>query len=318
MSSGDNVALCLEDLCKSYGRIRAVDHLSLQVHAGEMTGFLGPNGAGKSTTLYMTTRLVHPSGGKIKIFGHNVWDNFKSAVQYVGTMVETPSFYEYLSGRKNLELMGRLRGNVTGKEIREILERIGLLERQNDKVSTYSHGMKQRLGLGMALLGKPRLLVLDEPTNGMDPEGTREILSFLQERVKNDGLTVFISSHLLYEIEEYCNRVFVINHGRLISSGKVTEILAPHENIVLVTFGGKPPDPTALLKEEPIKHIESVPGGLYEITLANRDTVWLNGLLLNRGYKVSALTPKRKTLKEFFLSITGENNGQHGNTSSAQ
>jgi len=308
VSSDDNVALCLDDLCKSYGRITAVDHLSLQIHAGEIAGFLGPNGAGKSTTLYMTSRLVHPSGGKIEIFGHNVWGNFKSAIQHVGTMVETPSFYEYLSGRKNLELMGRLRGNVTGKEIRKILERIGLLERQNDKVATYSHGMKQRLGLGMALLGRPRLLVLDEPTNGMDPEGTREILSFLQERVKNDGLTVFISSHLLYEIEEYCDKVFVINHGRLISSGKVKEILAPHDNVVQVTFGGKPPDPTALIKEEGIEHIETLPGELFEITLANRDAAWLNDLLLKREYKVSSLTPKRKTLKEFFLSITGGKN----------
>lgn len=307
--SANDTALRLDGLCKSYGRIRAVDHLSLEVCAGEMAGFLGPNGAGKSTTLYMTTRLVHPSGGKIEIFGHDVWNNFKLAIQYVGSMLETPSFYEYLSARKNLELMGRLRGNNDGKEIGEILERTGLSERQNDKVATYSHGMKQRLGLGMALLGKPRLLVLDEPTNGMDPEGTREILSFLQEKVKNDSLTVFISSHLLYEVEEYCDRVFVINNGRLISSGKVKEILAPHDNVVLVSFGGKPPDPTALIKEEGIEHIESLPGQMFEITLTNRDGVWLNKLLLSRGYKVSSLTPKRKTLKEFFLSITGGQNG---------
>jgi len=309
VSSHDNAALRLNEVCKSYGRIRAVDHLSLEVHAGEMAGFLGPNGAGKSTTLYMSSRLVHPSGGKIEIFGHDVWDDFKSAIQYVGTMVETPSFYEYLSARKNLELMGRLRGNVTDREIDENLERTGLFERQNDKVATYSHGMKQRLGLGMALLGQPRLLVLDEPTSGMDPEGTREVLSFLQEKVKNGGLTVFISSHLLYEVEEYCDRVFVINHGRLISSGRVKEILAPHENIVLVTFRGKPPDPTALIKEEGIKHIESLGGELFEFTLANRDSIWLNKFLLNTGYKVSSLTPKRKTLKEFFLSITGGKNG---------
>ena len=115
--SANDAALRLDDLCKSYGRIRAVDHLSLEVHAGEMAGFLGPNGAGKSTTLYMTTRLVHPSGGKIEIFGHNVWKNFKRAIQYVGTMLETPSFYEFLSARKNLELMSRLRGNADGKEI---------------------------------------------------------------------------------------------------------------------------------------------------------------------------------------------------------
>jgi ABC-type multidrug transport system ATPase subunit len=307
--SANDIALRLDDLCKSYGRIRAVDHLSLEVRAGEMAGFLGPNGAGKSTTLYMTTRLVHPSGGKIEIFGHDVWNNFKLAIRYVGSMLETPSFYEYLSARKNLELMGRLRGNTEGRKIGEILERTGLSERQNDKVATYSHGMKQRLGLGMALLGKPRLLVLDEPTNGMDPEGTKEILSFLQEKVRNDGLTVFVSSHLLYEVEEYCDRVFVINNGRLISSGKVKEILAPHDNVVLVGFDGKSPDLTSLMKEKGIEHMECLPGQIFEITLANRDGVWLNNLLLSRGYKVSFLTPKRKTLKEFFLSITGGQNG---------
>ena len=308
MSSDDNVALRLDDLCKSYGRIRAVDHLSLEVHSGEMAGFLGPNGAGKSTTLYMTSRLVHPSSGSIEIFGRNVWYGFKSAIRYVGTMFETPSFYEYLSARKNVELTGRLRGNVTDREIGENLERMGLSERQNDKVSTYSHGMKQRLGLGMALLGRPRLLVLDEPTDGMDPEGTREVLNFLREKVRNDGLTVFVSSHLLYEVEEYCDRVFVINHGRLISSGKVKEILAPHDNVIQVAFHGKPPDLTGLIKEESIKNIERLPGELFEFNLADKDSVWLNNLLLKRGYKVSSLAPKRRTLKEFFLSITGGKN----------
>jgi ABC-2 type transport system ATP-binding protein len=237
-----------------------------------------------------------------------VWSDFKSAIHYVGTMVETPSFYEYLSGRKNMELMGRLRGDVSDSEISENLERIGLFGRQNDKVSTYSHGMKQRLGLGMALLGRPRLLILDEPTNGMDPEGTREILSFLQEKVRDDGLTVFISSHLLYEVEEYCDRVFVINHGHLVSSGKVKEILSPHENVVLVSFGGKPPDTGALIKEEGIENIEILPGEIFEITLTNRDAAWLNDFLLKRNFKVSSLAPKRKTLKEFFLSITGGKN----------
>lgn len=307
MSSNDT-ALRIDNLCKSFGRIRAVDHLSLEVQAGEMVGFLGPNGAGKSTTLYMASRLVRPSSGKIEIFGHNVWKDFKRAVRYVGTMVEMPSFYEYLSGRKNLELMSRLRGDVAGRQIDEILERFGLFERGNDKVRTYSHGMKQRLGLGMTLIGKPKLLILDEPTNGMDPEGTREILSFLREQIKNHGLTVFISSHLLYEVEEYCDRVFVIDHGSLITSGMVKEILAPHENVLQVTFHDKAVNTESLLSEDGIELVESLSNNSVVITLKNRDAVWLNKLLLDRGYQVSALTPKQKTLKEFFLSVTGEKN----------
>lgn len=301
----DDIALRLDDLCKSFGKIRAVDHLSIEAHPGEMVGFLGPNGAGKSTTLYMASRLVRPSAGRIQIFGHDVWKDFKQAIRHVGTMVESPSFYEYLSARKNLELMARLRGNGAHRQIDEILERIGLFERRNDKVAAYSQGMKQRLGFGMAMLGKPRLLVLDEPTNGMDPEGTREILSFLRERIKNDGLTVFISSHLLYEVEEYCDKVFVINHGSLIASGKVKEILAPHDKVIQVTFRGPPPDRSKLLNEKAIVQVESLSQDCLEITLANQDSVWLGDFLRNQGHKVSALTPRQKTLKEFFLSVTG-------------
>ena len=235
MNSVDT-ALRLDNLCKSFGRIHAVDHLSLEVQPGEMVGFLGPNGAGKSTALYMIPRLVRPSAGTIEIFGHNVWNNFKDAMQHVGAMVEIPAFYEYLSGWRNLKMMARLRGNAANSQIDEILERIGLYERRNDKVSTYSHGMKQRLGLGMTLLGKPRLLLLDEPTNGMDPEATREILSFLRGKVKAEGLAVFLSSHLLYEVEEYCDKVFVINHGRLVASGKVKDILTPEHKTLKEFF----------------------------------------------------------------------------------
>jgi len=256
----------------------------------------------------MASRLVRPSSGTIEIFGHDIWRDFKNAVRNVGTMVEMPSFYEYLSARKNMELMVRLRDNATNRQIDEILERMGLFERRNDKVATYSQGMKQRLGLGMALIGKPKLLILDEPTNGMDPEGTREILSFLQDKIKNHGLTVFISSHLLYEVEQYCDRVFVINHGSLITSGKVKEILAPHENVLQVTFHDKAVNTESLLSENGIELIENLSNNSITITLKDRDAAWLNKLLLDRGYQVSALTPKQKTLKEFFLSVTGEKN----------
>jgi len=303
--SSVDAALRLDNLCKSFGRIQAVDHLSLKVHPGEMVGFLGPNGAGKSTTLYMIPRLVRPSAGRIEIFGHDVWTDFKQAIRHVGTMVETPSFYEYLSARTNLKLISRLREDATDRQIDEILERIGLYQRRNDKVATYSHGMKQRLGLGMALLGQPRLLLLDEPTNGMDPEATQEILTFLREKVRQDGLAIFISSHLLYEVEQFCDRVFVINHGRLVASGKVKEILAPHDNVVRVTFHGNAPNCTDLVSEAGIEHVESLSDESFEITLANQDSVWLNNLLLSKGYRVSAISPKQKTLREFFLSITG-------------
>jgi ABC-2 type transport system ATP-binding protein len=304
-------ALALENVSKRFGRILAVDQLSLEIPAGLMAGFLGPNGAGKSTALYMIPRLVRPGAGHIRIFGTDIWQDYKMAIRSVGISVESPAFYEYLSGRKNLELAARLLDNVLPLEIDEILERIGLSERQHDRVRVYSTGMKQRLGIGRAMLGRPRLLVLDEPTNGLDPEGTHEVLSFLREKVRGDGLTIFISSHLMSEIEEFCDTVFVINHGRLVASGNVRELLRPHERIIRVTFQGKMPDREFLMRHEQIRQVESLTADTVEITLARDDSAWLNHRLQQAGYRISAITPKQKTLKEFFLSITGLRAPQH-------
>jgi ABC-2 type transport system ATP-binding protein len=298
-------ALVLEDVSKRFGRVQAVDHLSLQVEPGHLAGFLGPNGAGKSTTLYMIPRLVRPTNGRISIFGVDIWKDYKKAIRSVGITVETPAFYEYLSGRKNLELAARLLDHVSPSEIDQILERIGLADRQHDRVRVYSTGMKQRLGIGRALLGRPRLLILDEPTNGMDPDGTQEVLSFLREKVRNDGLTIFLSSHLMSEIEEFCDSVFVIDRGRLVASGNVKELLKPHERIVRVTFQGRIPDRAFISLHEQIRKAEPVTADTVEITLAQDDSAWLNQCLQQAGFRVSAIAPKQKTLKEFFLSITG-------------
>jgi ABC-2 type transport system ATP-binding protein len=302
----DTRALALENLSKQFGKVRAVDQLSLEVEAGCMAGFLGPNGAGKSTTLYMIPRLVRPTGGSIRLFGIDIWQHYRQAIRSVGITVETPAFYEYLSGRKNLELAARLLDDVTAREIDDILERVGLAGRQHDRVRVYSTGMKQRLGIGRALLGRPRLLILDEPTNGMDPEGTHEVLSFLRDKVRQEGLTIFISSHLMSEIEEFCDSVFVINHGRMVASGSVRELLRPHQRIVRVTFQGNVPDRDFVSRHPQIRSADPVSEDTIEITLAENDSAWLNECLQQAGFRVAALTPKQKTLKEFFLSITGD------------
>ncbi len=299
-------ALALKDVSKRFGRLHAVDHLSLEITPGQMAGFLGPNGAGKSTTLYMIPRLVRPSSGSISIFGVDIWKDYKRAIRSVGITVESPAFYDYLSGRRNLELAARLLDKVTPGEIDEILERIGLAERQHDRVRIYSTGMRMRLGIGRAMLGRPRLLILDEPTNGMDPEGTQEILSLLREKVRKDGLTIFVSSHLMSEIEEFCDTVFVINHGRLVASGSVKELLKPHERIVRVTFQGKIPDGDFIARQGQIRKVEALSADTLEFTLAQDDSAWLNHCLQQAGFSISALAPKQKTLKEFFLSITGD------------
>ena len=303
-----SLALALDGVSKRFGRIAAVDQLSLEIKPGLMAGFLGPNGAGKSTTLYMVPRLVRPTAGHIRIFGTDIWQDYKQAAASLGIMVEAPAFYEYLTGRQNLELAARLLRGVTPREIDEVLERIGLADRQHDRVRIYSTGMRQRLGIGRAMLGRPRLLILDEPTNGLDPEGTHEVLTFLRERVKKDGLTIFISSHLMSEVEEFCDTVFVINHGRLVASGCVGDLLKPHERIVRVTFQGVLPDGTFAKEHPQIRQIEPVTASTLEITLASDDSAWLNQCLQRAGFKVSAITPKQRNLKEFFLSITGGNN----------
>ncbi|HEY5910425.1 MAG TPA: ABC transporter ATP-binding protein, partial [Verrucomicrobiae bacterium] len=259
------------------------------------------------TTLYMVPRLVRPSSGHIRIFGVDIWQNYKQAIRSVGIMVEAPAFYEYLSGRMNLELAARVLGGISAHDIERLLERIGLADRQNDRVRTYSTGMKQRLGIGRALLGRPGLLVLDEPTNGMDPEGTQEILSFLREQVTQEGLTLFVSSHLMSEIEEFCDTVFVINHGRLVASGKVREILRSHELIVYVTFQGAVPDLALLQGDGRIRRVEPARPDTLQITLAGDDSAWLNHWLQLAGFRVSAIVPRQQSLKEFFLSITGNN-----------
>ena len=304
-------ALVLENLSKRFGRFHAVKQLSLEIQPGVMAGFLGPNGAGKSTTLYMIPRLVRPTGGHIRIFGVDIWKDYKTAIRPVGITVESPAFYEYLTGRQNLELAARLLNDVSPHEIDEILERIGLAGRQHDRVRVYSTGMRQRLGVGRAMLGRPRLLILDEPTNGMDPEGTQEILSFLREKVRNDGTTIFISSHLMSEVEEFCDTVFVMNQGQLVASGNVRDLLRPHERIVRVTFAGKMPDQDFAARHDQIRKMELLASDTLEITLARDDSAWLNHCLLQAGYQVSAITPKQKTLKEFFLSITHTGNKNH-------
>ncbi|MHC4478611.1 MAG: ABC transporter ATP-binding protein [Planctomycetota bacterium] len=309
-------ALQLDDLCKSFGSVRAVNNLSLEVHPGEIVGFLGPNGAGKSTTLNMIAGLVRPTCGHLHVYGHDLRTHFKQAMSTIGVMVDTPAFYDYLSGRKNLELAARTRGRIDREQIEHILDAMGLEHRQRDKVGIYSHGMRQRLGLGRALLGHPRMLLLDEPTNGLDPEATRAILALLREKVDRDGIAVFLSSHLLYEVEEFCDRVVVIHRGRLVAAGDVKEILAPHDNVVRVTFAGRCPDPKELRAEENIVRVTSVSADTLEIAVSGSQVCQLNEYLVRGGWRVSAIVPRQRTLKDFFMSATGNNQDTANDTTS--
>jgi ABC-2 type transport system ATP-binding protein len=211
-------------LVKRYGELTAVDHVDLTVEAGTVYGYLGPNGAGKTTSLRMLLGLIRPDEGSARLFGHDPLVEGAAALDGVAGFVEAPRFYPYLSGRRNLELMAALDGGDTAERIDAALETVGLAGRDGDKVKGYSHGMKQRLGIGAALLRDPRLLLLDEPTTGLDPAGMRDMRELVR-RLAADGITVLLSSHLMGEVEELCDRVAIVRSGRVIYEGELDALL---------------------------------------------------------------------------------------------
>ena len=213
------------DLTKRFKKVTAVDGINFQVERGDVFGFLGPNGAGKTTTIAMLLGLVHPTTGSADILGHDIRRDLSAALRRVGAIVETPTFYPYLSGIDNLQILARIIGDDAAARIPTLLDQVGLAGRGKDKVGTYSLGMRQRLGLAAALLGDPELLILDEPTNGLDPAGMQEMRQFIQHLAEERQKTVFLSSHLLHEVEQVCNRVLILNQGRVIAQGGVEELL---------------------------------------------------------------------------------------------
>lgn len=218
-----NTILETKDLKKYYGSVHAVDGVNLRVARGEIFGFLGPNGSGKTTTIGMILGLIHPSQGNVQLFGEPVSPFQTRILQKVGALVGLPSLVPYLSAKENLELIARLYPELPEGRINEILHIVGLEKAARRRVSEFSTGMKQRLGLAMAILNKPELLILDEPTNGMDPGGMRDIRNLIIV-LADQGVTIFISSHLLYEVEQVCDRVAVLKQGRVVAEGKVKEL----------------------------------------------------------------------------------------------
>jgi ABC-2 type transport system ATP-binding protein len=223
--NGDPPILEFDGLCRAYGGRMVVDHVDLELRRGDILGFLGPNGAGKTTTIRMALNLVRPSAGTVRVLGHDVWREPRRVLPRVGALVEAPALYPNLSGRDNLRAFAAAVGGARTPTIRQLLEVVGLTERQHDRVRTYSLGMKQRLGVAIALLNDPDLLVLDEPANGLDPLGIAEMRD-LMARMAAEGRAVFLCSHVLREVEAICTRVAIVDHGRLVHEGSVDEVLA--------------------------------------------------------------------------------------------
>ena len=215
----------VDRLSKNFGRVQALSGVSFSVEEGEVLGFLGPNGAGKTTTIRILLGLLHADSGTAKIGGHDCWTDHARASPFFGATLEQPGFYGFLSGRDNLRQFARMLGPVDEKQIVTLLDLVGMTERGDDKVKRYSMGMRQRLALAQALLGKPRLLVLDEPTNGLDPNGIHGLRILLRKLATEQGLTIFFSSHLLSEVEELCDRVVVLHRGEVKASGPLSELM---------------------------------------------------------------------------------------------
>ena len=201
-----NTVLEIKNLTKTYGKRKIIDNISLEIKEGEIYGFLGPNGSGKTTTIKMILRLIEKDSGTIKVKGYDNKKEFEKAMEYIGAIVENPDMYNYMSGLDNLKLHARLR-NVDSKRIYEVLELVGLKDRAKEKVKKYSLGMKQRLGLALTLLHKPKVLILDEPTNGLDPAGIKQLRDILKEIAHKEGVAVFVSSHILSEMQQMCDKM---------------------------------------------------------------------------------------------------------------
>lgn len=291
-------------LTKKFGSLTAVNNLDLNVYRGDVFGFLGPNGAGKSTTIRMLLSLIKPTGGEMKIFGKSITKDRKEIFSKIGAIVEKPDFYLYLSAYKNLEILGKLSGADTSKKkIMEMLELVGLEKRYKSKVKTYSHGMKQRLGLAQALLHDPELIILDEPTTGLDPQGMKEIRDLIIYLSREKGKTIFLSSHILHEVELIATRMIIISKGTAQVEGTVEELLKSEK--VVVTFEvDKIEDAIKTVNESKWKEdFKSSSKSEINFELTKNDIALLNKYLIEKGILVSAVVPVR-SLEDYFLRIT--------------
>lgn len=301
-----DIILRTTNLGKQYKKRWAARNINLEVRRGDVFGFLGPNGAGKSTTIRMIFSLIKPTTGKVELFGYDVHKQRKQALKKVAGIVEKPDFYLYLTAFRNMQIAGSL---TLGKapertKILETLSHVGLAERAYDKVKTYSHGMKQRLGIAQALLTDPELILLDEPTNGLDPQGMKEVRELITKLSTERGITVFLSSHLLHEVEQVATRMAIINKGEMAVQGSVEELLKIYANTILLKAEPKKKALGILKKIKTVAEPMLADDGI-TAKIEHADIPKVIKELVNGGCKVFAVQPK-DSLEEYFLSITAD------------
>jgi ABC-type multidrug transport system ATPase subunit len=307
-----HVIVNIQGLTKQFHQIKAVNDFSFSVNEGDVYGFLGQNGAGKSTTIRMLVSLVEPSAGEIEIFGLNLRTHRNEILRQIGAVIEKPDVYKYLSAFENLRLFARLSGvNKTTQQLMSQLDQVGLADRAKDKVKTFSQGMKQRLGIAIALAHDPKLIILDEPTNGLDPQGIADIRNLILHLSRDQGKTVIVSSHLLSEIEQIASRVLIIDKGRKVIEGNSTELFDPAQTIVeLQTF-----DNEFAMEQLSVSHwkekLQPSREGSILIKTDKQLIPQLHRDLVEMDIQVLSLQP-RHSLEDYFLQVTSGN--QHVDT----
>jgi ABC-2 type transport system ATP-binding protein len=298
-----------QGLVKRYGEIVAVDHVDLAVERGDVFGYLGPNGAGKTTSLRMLLGLIRPTAGTARLFGRDPLVEGAKALDGVAGFVEGPRFYPYLSGRKNLTLLADYDTPSSRPRIDEVLELVELRDRAKDRVGGYSHGMRQRLGIAASLLRQPRLLLLDEPTTGLDPAGMRDMRDLVR-RLASEGITILLSSHILAEVEELCNRVAIIRKGQVIYQGALSELMATAASGYRLRAVEPERARVVLLSHDGVSEVELQDGEL-RFKAEEAVVAALSVALGKAGIGFTALVPESASLEELFLGMTGGESSDH-------
>lgn len=297
-------AIQTNGLTKHFDHVVAVDSLDLTVERGEIFGFLGPNGAGKSTTVKLLLGLVRPTAGEIRIFGRPIPEHAREVLPQIGAMVEAPAFYPYLNGRDNLVMLAKM-ARLDEREVDLALERVGLSSAAKRPFSSYSMGMKQRLAIAAALLRSPALVLLDEPTTGLDPAGQREIRALIPQ-LAQDGCTVFLSSHIMQEVQEICDRVGILCDGRLLRTAPVSELIHSDNRVVFEILTHDPDRGLAILAAESwIDEVTRIDGRLVVSTTLER-AADLNRTLAEHGVFATEIRQRERSLEDVFFEMVGE------------
>jgi ABC-2 type transport system ATP-binding protein len=305
----DSIVLQMNGVSKIIKGKAIVDKLTFDIRKGEIVGLLGPNGAGKTTTIRMMTGLIRMSEGDVIVQGHSVKDDFNKAIGHIGAIIENPEFYPYMTGLDNLKQYQRMTDNIESGRIDEVVELVGLQEAMNKKVKAYSLGMRQRLGIAQALLNRPKLLILDEPTNGLDPAGIREMRDYMRRITEVEGISILISSHLLAEIEQICHRAIVIQNGKLVTVTAIGGEQEAAEEVKLTIRVGSVESSKSVVEGLAYAELISMDVVRSEITVRLHDSKVpeLVSVLSGEGVGIFRITENKQSLEEDFLKWTGGN-----------